>query len=163
MLFRTKASQIAKGFKNHQRAKQTFTVVPIGASHCYVFMALILSLINFGCTNTSKSDQSSVIESSSESKVLKVWWDKGFTVEEDEALQQIVSNWEKQTGKKIKLSFFTNDELPKKTKRAMKAGNPPDILVGYNAKTELNPRLAWADKLVDVSDVIAVRSLIFKG
>ncbi|MBW4427839.1 MAG: ABC transporter substrate-binding protein [Nostoc desertorum CM1-VF14] len=154
MLFRTKASQIAKGFKNHQRAKQTFSVVPIGASHCYVFMALILSLINFGCTNTSKSDQSSVIESSSESKVLKIWWDKGFTVEEDEALQQIVNNWEKQTGKKIKLSFFTNDELPKKTKRAIKAGNPPDILVGYNAKTELNPRLAWADKLVDVSDVI---------
>ncbi len=160
---RIKASRIAKGFKNQQRAKQTSSVVPIQTSRYYVLMALILSLIIIACTNTSKSNQSSVTESSSESKVLKVWWDKGFTVEEDEALQQIVSNWEKQTGKKIKLSFFTNDELPQKTKRAIKAGNPPDVLVGYNAQTELNPRLAWANKLVDVSDVIEPVKNLYPG
>lgn len=123
-------------------------------------MALILSLIIVACTNTSKSYPPAVTESSPQSTALKLWCDKAFTVEEDEALQQLVSNWEQQSGNKIKLSFYTNDELPQKTQRAIQAGLPPDIMIGYNAETELNPRLAWAGKLADVSDVIeSVKSL----
>ncbi|ARV62837.1 ABC transporter substrate-binding protein [Nostocales cyanobacterium HT-58-2] len=119
-----------------------------------VFMAFILSFIIFSCTHTSRSNFPSANESLTTSGAIRIWCDKGFTVEEDEALQQVVSNWEKQTGNKIKISFYTNDELPQKTERAMKAGNPPDIMIGYSAETELNPRLAWEGKLADVSDVI---------
>jgi multiple sugar transport system substrate-binding protein len=161
-----KASQIAKGSKNQARFNQISTVVAIrirrrqGLRLRYPLMALILSLVMFACINTSKSVISPVTQSSTESTFLKIWCDKAFTVEEDEALQQLVSNWEQQSGNKIKLSFYTNDELPQKTQRAIQAGNPPDIMFGYNAETELNPRLAWEGKLADVSDVIEpVKSL----
>ncbi|RCJ19718.1 ABC transporter substrate-binding protein [Nostoc minutum NIES-26] len=133
-------------------------------NRCYVLIALILNLIFIACTYTSKSDLSSVIAPASTGKTLKIWCDKAFTVEEDEALQQIVRNWEKQTGNKVKLSFYTNDELPQKTQRAIQSGNPPNIMMGYNAETELNPRLAWAGKLADVSDVIEpVKSFFSEG
>ena len=120
----------------------------------YVFVALVLSITIITYTNIYNSYLPSLTQSSKESRDLKIWWDKGFTLEEDKALQQIVSSWEQQSGNKIKILFYTNDELPKKTQRAIQAGNVPDIVVGYNAETELNPRLAWNGKLADVSDVI---------
>ncbi|RCJ19719.1 ABC transporter substrate-binding protein [Nostoc minutum NIES-26] len=116
-------------------------------------MTFLLSAIAFACTHNSPSKLSSVSESTN-NRILKVWWDKGFTLEEDEALQQVVSDWEKQTGNTIKLSFYTTDELPQKAQRALQAGNPPDILMSHNAERVLNPRLAWEGKLADVSDVI---------
>lgn len=158
MLFTTKASPIGKGFKNQQRAKQIFIGVLIRASHRYILVALILSLIIIGCTNILKSNQSSVTESSINSRVLKIWSDKGYTLEEDEALQQIIRNWEQQSSNKIKLTFYTNDELPQKTQRALQAGNPPDIVISSSAERELYPRLSWEGKLVDISDVIEQKS-----
>lgn len=160
MLSRKKSCQIAKGSKNQPRANQTSTIMPRRTSRrqelsrrC-TLVALILSLIIPACTNTSKSYRFPVTESATESTTLKIWWDKGFTLEEDEALQQVVSNWEKQSGNKIKLSFYTTDELPQKAQRAVRAGNPPDILMSHSAERVLNPRLAWEGKLADVSDVI---------
>lgn len=153
-----------KGFKNQQRVKQIFTVVLIRVSHRYVLVALILSLIILGCTNILKSNQSSVTESPINSRILKIWSDKGYTLEEDEALRQIISNWEQQSGNKIKLSFYTNDELPQKTQRALQAGNPPDIVISSSAERELYPRLAWKGQLADISDVIEpVKSLYSEG
>ncbi|MEH2463984.1 sugar ABC transporter substrate-binding protein [Nostoc sp.] len=164
MLFTTKASPIGKGFNNQQRAKQIFTEVLIRASHRYILVALILSLIIIGCTNILKSNQSSVTESPINSRVLKIWSDKGYTLEEDEALQQIIRNWEQQSGNKIKLTFYTNDELPQKTQRALQAGNPPDIVISSSAERELYPRLSWEGKLADISDVIEpVKSLYSEG
>lgn len=86
--------------------------------------------------------------------VLQIWWDKGFTLEEDEALKQIVDNWQKESGKQIKLSFYSNDELPEKVQRAIRAGNPLDLVMGSSSERELNPRLAWEGKLADVSEII---------
>ncbi|MDZ8189534.1 MAG: ABC transporter substrate-binding protein [Nostoc sp. ChiSLP02] len=164
MLFPTKASPMAKGFKNQQTGKQTFTVMAIKASHRYILVGLILSLIIVVCINTLKSNQSSVTEFPINSRVLKIWSDKGYTLEEDEALEQIISNWEHQSGKKIKLSFYANDELPQKTQRALQAGNPPDIVISSSAERELYPRLAWEGKLADVSDVIEpFKSLYSEG
>ncbi|BAT56893.1 extracellular solute-binding protein family 1 (plasmid) [Nostoc sp. NIES-3756] len=120
----------------------------------YQLLVLILSLVTVACSDNTQLDSSSVTPSNSDSKVIKLLWDKGFTVEEDEALKQLISSWEKQSGYKIEITFYTNDGVPQKTQRAIQAGNPPDILVGYNAQTELDPRFAWEGKLVDVSDVI---------
>ncbi|MDZ8259972.1 ABC transporter substrate-binding protein [Nostoc sp. ChiQUE01b] len=164
ILFRTKANPMAKGFKNQQRVKQTFTVMLIRASHRYVLVALILSLIILAYINILKSNQSLVIESPINSKILKIWSDKGYTLEEDEALQKIISNWEQQSGNKIKLTFYTNDELPQKTQRALQAGNSPDMVINSSAERELYPRLAWEGKLADVSDVIEpVKSIYSEG
>jgi multiple sugar transport system substrate-binding protein len=121
----------------------------------YPFITIALMAIAIACTNSTETNLSSVNESSNESQVLKVWWDKGYTLEEDEALQQLVSRWEQQTGNKVKLSFYNNDELSQKAQRAIQAGSPPDILMNDNADRVLNPRLAWEGKLADVSDAIA--------
>ncbi|ARV57839.1 ABC transporter substrate-binding protein [Nostocales cyanobacterium HT-58-2] len=149
MGFRKKAGQTAKGFQHQSHHKRR-----LGLSRRSVFMAFILSFIIFSCTHTSKSELFSVSESSHNSRVLKIWWDRGYTVEEDKALQQVVSNWEKQTGNKVKLSFYSGDELPHRVHRALRAGSPPDLMLSYAAHTKLNPGLAWEGKLADVSDVI---------
>ena len=72
-------------------------------------MTIAIVAIAIACTNSSETNLSSVNESSNESQVLKVWWDKGYTLEEDEALQQLVSRWDQQTGNKVKLSFYNNE------------------------------------------------------
>ncbi len=119
----------------------------------------ILTLSLVACTPTPPSP-SSVAETPQSTNTLTIWWDKGFTLEEDEALRALVAQWEKQNGSSIALSFYTTDELPQKAQRAIQAGKPPDILMSNNAERVLNPRLAWQGKLVDVSDVIEpVKSL----
>lgn len=154
MVLRTKARQIAQGSQNQPQSQRIFSQAS-RKTRCYrrYILAFIISAIAFACTPNSSSKLSSLSESTN-SKILKVWWDKGFTLEEDEALQQLVRNWEKQTGNSIKLSFYTTDELPLKAQRSLQAGNPPDILMSHNAERVLNPRLAWEGKLADVSDII---------
>ncbi|MEH2397821.1 hypothetical protein [Nostoc sp.] len=160
MVSKKKASQITKVFKNQQRAKETFTVVPRQTNRRYAFMALILCLIIVACTNTYQSSPSPVNKLSSQSTDLRIWWDKGSNLEEDEALKLLISNWEKQSGKKVKLTFYTNDELSEKTNRALQAHNQPDIVMSSSAERELIPHLAWDGKLADVSDVLEpVKSL----
>ncbi len=95
-----------------------------------------------------------VTDSSLNKNTLNIWWDKGFNPEEDEALRQLVHNWEKKTGKKINLFFYTTDSLGEKIRRSLKAGNPPDIVMSFKAERSPNSRLAWDNKLVDVSDII---------
>lgn len=125
----------------------------------YTFLALLVSLVAIACTQNSKTALSPANNSPTESTVLNIWWDKGFTLEEDEALQQVVSHWEQHSGHKVKLSFYTTDELPQKAQRAIQAGKTPDILM-TRAEGELNPHLAWEGKLADVSNVIEpVRNL----
>lgn len=131
-------------------------------SRRYALITLILSLIIVivACTNTNKLDLPSLTEVPTDSKVLKIWWDKGFSLEEDEALQQLVNNWTQQSGKKIKLSFYTTDELARKVERQLHAGHLPDIILSFKAEGSLNAYLAWSGKLADVSNVIEpVKSL----
>ncbi|MDJ0594055.1 MAG: ABC transporter substrate-binding protein [Pleurocapsa sp. MO_226.B13] len=124
---------------------------------CYFALAIVTMMLVIAC-NPETQLQTIQVEkprSPTRSNVLEIWWDKGFTLEEDEALEQIVSNWQKESGNKLKLSFYSNDELPEKAQRAIQAGTAPDLVMGSSAERELNPRLAWEGKLVDVSDIIA--------
>ncbi len=66
----------------------------------YLLLALLCSLLIVACDRSITRNRDLVNAASTNNKVLKVWWDKGFTLE-DEALQQIVSNWEKQSGNKV--------------------------------------------------------------
>ncbi|MEO0837099.1 MAG: ABC transporter substrate-binding protein [Cyanobacteria bacterium J06642_3] len=88
-----------------------------------------------------------------ETNILRVWWDKGYYLEEDEALKTLVNNWIEQTNHQVRLSFYTNDELAQKTQRAIQAGDPPDILMN-DAGDRTIATLAWQGKLADVSPVI---------
>jgi multiple sugar transport system substrate-binding protein len=121
----------------------------------YIAIALIVMLGIFACTNSPKSEQAEIAKApSTNSNVVRVWWDKGFNQEEDEALQKLVNNWEKNTGKKIELSFYGTDELFQKVERELRSGNLPDLIAMFKSEKSLTSRLAWEDKLEDVSEVI---------
>lgn len=119
----------------------------------YLLIAFIVSLITVACTGNTKSTVASDPSPSPDS-ALTIWWEKGFALEEDEALQKLVSNWKKETGKPVHLSFYTTDDLAQRAQRALQAGDPPDLMMSHSAEQSLNPRLAWQNKLVDISDVI---------
>lgn len=119
----------------------------------YLLITLLCSLITIACADQTESTVSSVDEASA-TNVLTVWWEKGFALEEDEALQKVVNTWQQQTGMPVKLSFYTTDDLARRAQRALQAGNPPDLMMSHSAEQSMNPRLAWQGKLVDVADVI---------
>ncbi|MEC4986265.1 MAG: ABC transporter substrate-binding protein, partial [Oscillatoria sp. PMC 1076.18] len=121
----------------------------------YSAIALTLSLIIVACNSDSQLNQTSVSNSQSSSNIITIWWNKGYLIEEDESLRKIVQDWEKSSGKQVKLSFETEDELPQKTARSLSTGNLPDLLFSTRAEYELIPRLAWEGKLADLSNVIA--------
>lgn len=145
--------RIAKCFKNQRRFYHPTSLVSRRTSRRYVLMALI-SLIIVACNKASTIAPSSVNAPDTESKILKIWWDKGFTLEEDEALQQVVSNWEKRSSNKVKLAFYSTDELSQKVERELRTGDLPDLIAMFKSEKSLTPRLAWEGKLADVSDVI---------
>ncbi|AFY54599.1 carbohydrate ABC transporter substrate-binding protein, CUT1 family [Rivularia sp. PCC 7116] len=120
----------------------------------FISLILVASLTIISCSNNEVSKSTLVANSSSTQDTLNVWWDKGFNPEEDEALRQLVSNWENTTGKKINLVFYTTDSLGEKIRRSLKAGLPPDIVMSFKAESSPNSRLAWDGKLLDVSDII---------
>lgn len=86
---------------------------------------------------------------------LTIWWNKGYYPEEDEALKRVVAEWEKESGYKVDLSFYSTEDIPKKVLSAVEAGQPPDIAFSHFADWQLNPKLAWEGKLEDVSDIVA--------
>ena len=98
-----------------------------------------------------QTDQTSELRSPSKTNVLQIWWDKGYVLAEDEAIALIINTWQQKSGRQAKIKFYTADEITQKTRRAIQAGNPPDIL--FSSRAEY-PLLAWQGKLADVSDVV---------
>jgi multiple sugar transport system substrate-binding protein len=115
-------------------------------------IGLSLSALTAACTAKAPIATQSAISPSS--AVLNIWWTKGLVLIEDEAIQKIVKDWEKQSNIPVNLSFHKQDDILKKLERADKAGNPPDILYAYKGDLALNPRFAWEGKLVDISDIV---------
>lgn len=166
MVPRTQSNQIAKCSKN-QRCQHSPSTMPRltshrqGLSRGYTLMAMLLSVMFVACNQVPTVAPSLVNASLTESKTLKIWWDKGFTLEEDEALQQVVSNWEKQSGNKVKLSFYSTDELSQKVARELRTGDLPDLIAMFKSEKSLTARLAWEGKLADVSDVIKPVEILY--
>ncbi len=149
MIPRTQPPQITQCSKNQQHSRHSASIM---------LMALVLSLVVVACNKASTTPPA--VKASSTDKILKIWWDKGHTLEEDEALQQVVSNWEKRSGNKVKLSFYNSDELSQKVERELRTGDLPDLIAMFKSEKSLTARLAWEGKLADVSDVILpVKSL----
>lgn len=117
-------------------------------------MAIAIAFIFIACSNLFQNEPQITNKSLTKTAELNIWWEQGYNLEEDEAIRSAVNNWQTQTGNQVRLSFFSNDELIAKAERAVKAGNPPDIMMNLKADRILYPRLAWQDKLEDVSDII---------
>ncbi|GAA6623484.1 ABC transporter substrate-binding protein [Scytonema sp. NUACC26] len=130
-----------------------FILLSTHGKRLYILKILLLGLITYSCSYLSqpKSPSSS---NSSKNTTLTIWWDKGSNLEEDDALIKLIKDWEKRSGNRAKLTFYSNDKLPETTRRAIQAGNTPDLVMSSSAERELIPYLAWEGKLADVSDII---------
>jgi multiple sugar transport system substrate-binding protein len=123
----------------------------------YLILAIAISYLTIACnsdTQLTTTEVAPTVSTSGQEQVLHLWWDKGYSPEEDEALKKMVKNWEQQTGNKVEVIFYTLDARSQKPERSLQGGIVPDIFMSFKAESTLNPRLAWEGKLVDVSDVI---------
>jgi multiple sugar transport system substrate-binding protein len=123
-----------------------------------LILLFCLSLILVACLNTTsqRTTQSTptATPASLDSNILNIWWNKGYYPEEDAAFQQIITEWEKKSSVKVKLSFITDGNIIQQTDKAIINNTLPDILFANLTDATWSPRWAWEGKLVDVSDVI---------
>ena len=116
--------------------------------------AIAIVLVAIACSDRVNLNPQTTQKPGSEIAKVNIWWEQGYNLEEDEAFRKIVDDWQKQTNVKVELSFFTNDEIIAKAERAVGANQPPDLMMSLKGNQVLYPRLAWQDKLEDVSDII---------
>src|SRR5262252_8375891 len=81
-----------------------------------------------------------------------VWWTQGFAEEEDVSFKKMVANYEKASGNTIDYSIVPYAPLRQKIVSAMTSGVVPDLF--QNTPAEVIALYAWADRLVDVTDVV---------
>jgi multiple sugar transport system substrate-binding protein len=82
----------------------------------------------------------------------ELWWVQGFAQEEDVAFKKLIADYEKASGNKIEDSIIPFAPMRQKAVSAITAGVVPDII--ELADFSFLPLNAWADKLVDVSDIV---------
>ena len=126
-------------------------------SRCYRLtrrQAIWLALSTLVAACTAKAPTANQLVTKQPSAALEIWWTKGIILLEDEAIQKIVKDWQGKSKIPVNLSFHKQDDILQKLERAYQSGQPPDILYAYKGDLALNPRFAWEDKLVDVSDII---------
>ena len=82
----------------------------------------------------------------------ELWWVQGFAQEEDVAFKKVLADYEKASGNKIEDSIIPFAPLRQKAVSAITAGVVPDVM--ELADFSFLPLNAWADKLVDVSDIV---------
>jgi multiple sugar transport system substrate-binding protein len=123
-----------------------------------LFERIILFLLAFslvllvGCVqSSSKSAQTSP----SQPEALRIYWRRGFFPEEDQALQQVIADWERKSSIPVELSLLSPDDVLNQAVVALENGDPPDIVFAHRADYTIEPRWAMEDKLMDVSDVVA--------
>lgn len=117
------------------------------------FNQLSLSFAGLGlaaCSESAILRNQTAIRSS----IFRVWWIQSFYPSETEAISQIVAEWEKEHNIKVEVTFISDSLINRDAGNALKNGNPPDLMFSNTAEFDLYPRLAWQNKLVDVSDVI---------
>lgn len=85
---------------------------------------------------------------------LEVWWSEGYYPEETDAIESIFSAWERASGKGLKLSFFSENEISAKAQSAVDGGPVPDLLYGYGINDTIVPVLSYRNRLVPLNDII---------
>jgi len=82
----------------------------------------------------------------------ELWWVQGFAQEEDVAFKKLIADYEKASGNKIEDSIIPFAPMRQKAVSAITSGVVPDVM--ELADFSFLPLNAWADKLVDVSDIV---------
>ncbi|MEM8829575.1 MAG: ABC transporter substrate-binding protein [Cyanobacteria bacterium P01_G01_bin.19] len=128
----------------------------------YLTIGVATILLVVACNSDTQIRNDNVVRTISDTDTLQLWWDKGYTPEEDEALQELVKIWERDTGHKVQINFYTLDQRSEKPQRYLQGGETPDIFMSFKAESTLNATLAWDGKLVDVTDIIEPVKEIFE-
>lgn len=115
--------------------------IAIGVAGGLLASCKSLGLPGTGGTKQSKHD-------------LEVWWSEGYYPEETDAIETIFANWQRITGNKINLSFFSENELAAKARSAIDGGPTPDLLYGYGINDTVVPVLSYNNKLIALDDVV---------
>jgi ABC-type glycerol-3-phosphate transport system substrate-binding protein len=84
---------------------------------------------------------------------LVVWWERGFTVEEHNAIREVIAAFEQKTGKQVTVIDFAPDRAASKLDADVEAGRPPDFAFGPSLSTYL-AKWALEDRLADLSEPI---------
>jgi multiple sugar transport system substrate-binding protein len=85
---------------------------------------------------------------------LTVWWMKGFSRSEDDALYAVIKKYEQKSGVKVELSQFAVQDMNAKSVAALDAGTVPDIAYSDTYDMQSAGKWAFDGKLEDLSDVL---------
>jgi multiple sugar transport system substrate-binding protein len=129
---------------------------PLNDSH--KIAVICLTLVLTACADSMPI--SSNPTSRSNATPLTIMWEKGYVLEEDEAIQKAVRAWQHQSGIKTKLSFYNPEEIAPTTLRSSQAGMPPDILFAAKSRYPISD---WQGKLADVTDIIEPRKQTYSA
>jgi multiple sugar transport system substrate-binding protein len=91
---------------------------------------------------------------------LVVWWNEGYSAEEDEAVREIIAAFEQDAGKQVELLFHPEQELPDRLVTAVEAGRPPDFAFSI-VNTRHDEQWAYGGRLVDLTDAVGQFSDLF--
>jgi multiple sugar transport system substrate-binding protein len=91
---------------------------------------------------------------------LVVWWEKGFTPQEDEAVREIIAAFEQQSGKEVELVQPTQDLFPDNILATFGTRASPDFAVGTNFDDYI-AKWAFDDRLVDLAGAMGGFSHLF--
>ena len=111
-----------------------------------VASSLLASCKSLGLPGNSNSKQSK--------RNLEVWWSEGYYPEETDAIETIFANWQRITGNKVNLSFFSENELAAKANSVIAGGPTPDLLYCYGMNDTAAPILSYNNKLTALDDVV---------
>jgi len=113
----------------------------------------LLALLLTNCAGKTTEPTASK-KASPQDDTLTIWWTRGYYLQEDEALENVIAAWQSQTGKKVNFSFVNEDSILRKAENSLKTGNPPDIFFSSRTVRTAGPHWAWNGQLADVSDVV---------
>ena len=92
---------------------------------------------------------------------ISVWWTQGYYEQEDKAVKDLVSDFEKESGIKVDLQIINGPDLITKLIAATQAGDVPDAVQSVTGGTFFQPRAVWNDQILEISDVVAGREKEF--
>lgn len=120
-----------------------------------VISLLLVFSLSFGIVTCSHNLNSTTDSSFQQDGKFRVWWQQGFYPEEAEAIQRLVTEWERENGIEVELTLYSDKDMRRATDNAIATGNTPDLLFNPSIDLSLIPLLAWDNKLADVSDIIS--------
>ncbi|BBC26126.1 ABC-type sugar transport system, periplasmic component [Pseudanabaena sp. ABRG5-3] len=88
---------------------------------------------------------------------LTIWWEQGFLPEENEQINQLIRKWEQKSGKTVDLKLLPIALIDQQLANFIEQSEftqIPDIVYSVGVDASLAPKLAWQNRLVDLTDVI---------